>query len=112
MRKILPIVLISLLVAVAVFGAGCTSSTNNSSSGSTLSLAGSTSVQPDAQALAQAYMANNSGITVNVAGGGTAAGITAVGTGTAQIGTLQPILRPVSSRSIRISNLSQFALTR
>jgi phosphate transport system substrate-binding protein len=89
MKKIFPIVLISLLVAVAVFGAGCTSSTNNStsgSSGSTLSLAGSTSVQPDAQALAAAYMANNSGITVNVAGGGTAAGITAAGTGTAQIG--------------------------
>ncbi|MGZ4852113.1 MAG: phosphate ABC transporter substrate-binding protein [Halobacteriota archaeon] len=82
MKKIFPIVLISLLVAVAVFGAGCTSST----SGSTLQLAGSTSVQPDAQALAQAYMANNSGVTVNVAGGGTAAGITAVGTGTAQIG--------------------------
>jgi phosphate transport system substrate-binding protein len=82
MKKIFPIVLISLLVAVAVFGAGCTSST----SGGTLQLAGSTSVQPDAQALAQAYMANNSGVTVNVAGGGTAAGITAVGTGTAQIG--------------------------
>jgi phosphate transport system substrate-binding protein len=82
MKKIFPIVLISLLVTVAVFGAGCTSNT----SGGTLQLAGSTSVQPAAQALAQAYMANNSGVTVNVAGGGTAAGITAVGTGTAQIG--------------------------
>ncbi|HYC20549.1 MAG TPA: phosphate ABC transporter substrate-binding protein [Candidatus Bathyarchaeia archaeon] len=103
MKKILPIVLISLLVAVAVFGAGCTSSTNNSTggaSGSTLNLAGSTSVQPDAQALAQAYMANNSGITVNVAGGGTAAGITAVGTGTAQIGD--------ASANLTASQLAQY----
>ena len=102
MKKIFPLVLISMLVAVAVFGAGCTSSTNNStsSSGSTLSLAGSTSVQPDAQALAQAYMANNSGTTVNVAGGGTAAGITAVGTGTAQIGD--------ASANLTASQLKQY----
>jgi phosphate binding protein len=96
MKKIFPIVLISLLVAVAVFGAGCTSST----SGGTLQLAGSTSVQPDAQALAQAYMANNSGVTVNVAGGGTAAGITAVGTGTAQIGD--------ASANLTASQLAQY----
>ena len=87
-----------LLVAVAAFGAGCTSSTN--SSGGTLNLAGSTSVQPDAQALAQAYMANNSGVTVNVAGGGTAAGITAVGTGTAQIGD--------ASANLTASQLKQY----
>ena len=95
--------LVSLLVAVAVFGAGCTSSTTNSTSGGasgTLNLAGSTSVQPDAQALAQAYMGNNSGTTVNVAGGGTAAGITAVGTGTAQIGT--------ASANLTASQLAQY----
>jgi phosphate transport system substrate-binding protein len=96
MKKILPIVLVSLLVALAVFGAGCTSSTTSG----TLNLAGSTSVQPDAQALAQAFMANNSGVTVNVAGGGTAAGITAVGTGTAQIGD--------ASANLTASQLKQF----
>jgi phosphate transport system substrate-binding protein len=96
MKKIFPIVLISLLVTVAVFGAGCTSST----SGGKLQLAGSTSVQPDAQALAQAYMANNSGVTVNVAGGGTAVGITAVGTGTAQIGD--------ASANLTASQLAQY----
>jgi phosphate transport system substrate-binding protein len=96
MKKIFPIVLISLLVTVAVFGAGCTSST----SGGTVQLAGSTSVQPVAQALAQGYMANNSGVTVNVAGGGTAAGITAVGTGTAQIGD--------ASANLTASQLAQY----
>ena len=102
MKKIFPIVLISLLVAAAVFGAGCTSSTNNSSSSSssTVSLAGSTTVQPDAQALAAAYMGNNSGVTVNVAGGGTAAGITAAGTGTAQIG--------MASANVTASELAQY----
>ncbi len=102
MKKIFPIVLIALLVAVTVFGAGCTSSTTNSTSGSsgTLNLAGSTSVQPDAQALAQAYMSNNSGTTINVAGGGTAAGITAVGSGTAQIGT--------ASANLTTSQLQQY----
>ncbi|MGZ4880246.1 MAG: phosphate ABC transporter substrate-binding protein [Halobacteriota archaeon] len=102
MKKIVPIVLIALLVAVGVFGAGCTSSTTNSTSGSsgTLNLAGSTSVQPDAQALAQAYMSNNSDVTVNVAGGGTAAGITAFGTGTAQIGD--------ASANLTASQLQQY----
>jgi phosphate transport system substrate-binding protein len=57
-------------------------------------------VQPDAQALAAAYMANNSGVTVNVAGGGSAAGITAAGTGTAQIG--------MDSANLTASQLAQY----
>ena len=97
MKKILPIMLVSLLVALAVFGAGCTSSTT---SGAKLQLSGSTSVQPDAQALAQAFMANNTGVTVNVEDGGTASGITAVGTGTAQIGD--------ASANLTASQLAQY----
>ncbi len=97
MKKILPLALVSLVVALTVFGAGCTSP---STSGQTLQLAGSTTVQPDAQALAKAFMANNTGMTVNVEGGGTAAGITAVGTGTAQIGT--------ASANLTASQLAQY----
>jgi len=103
MKKIIPIALVTLLVAVAVSGAGCTSSTNSSSSSGlsgVLTLAGSTSVQPDAQALAAAYMANNSGVTVNVAGGGTAAGVTAVGTNTSNIGD--------ASANLTASELAQY----
>jgi len=99
MRKSIPIVLVSLLVAVAVFGAGCTSSTN-SSSGTKLQLAGSTSVQPHAEALAKAFQANNSGVQVYVQGGGSSAGVTAVGTGTAAIG--------MSSANLSQSQLSQY----
>jgi phosphate transport system substrate-binding protein len=49
-------------------------------------LAGSTSVQPFAEALAEEYMKLNSGIEVDVQGGGSAAGILAAQTNTADIG--------------------------
>ena len=99
MKKLLPIVLVSMLVALAVFGAGCTSSTNNSS-GTKLQLAGSTSVQPHAEVLAKAFQANNSGVQVFVQGGGSSAGVTAVGTGTADIG--------MSSANLSASQKSQY----
>ena len=96
MKKLLSIVLVSLLVALAVFGAGCTSSTNSMK----LQLAGSTTVQPHAEALAKAFQANNSGAQVYVQGGGSSAGVTAVGTGTADIG--------MSSANLSQSQLSQY----
>jgi phosphate transport system substrate-binding protein len=96
MKKILPIALVSMLVALAVFGAGCTSSTT----GAKLQLAGSTTVQPHAEALAKAFQANNSGIQVFVQGGGSSAGVTAVGTGTADIG--------MSSANLSQSQLAQY----
>lgn len=51
-----------------------------------IQIAGSTSVQPLAEELAQAFMTNNPGVTINVAGGGSGAGITAAQNGTADIG--------------------------
>jgi phosphate transport system substrate-binding protein len=96
MKKLLPIVLVSMLVALAVFGTGCASST----SGEKLQLAGSTSVQPHAEALTKAFQANNSGVQVFVQGGGSSAGVTAVGSGTADIG--------MSSANLSKSQLSQY----
>jgi phosphate transport system substrate-binding protein len=49
-------------------------------------LAGSTSVQPFAEALAQEYMKTRAGLLVEVQGGGSAAGILAAQSGTADIG--------------------------
>ena len=101
MKRFVPFLLVSLLVAMAVFGAGCTSSTNNTtSSGAKLQLAGSTSVQPHAEALAKAYQANNTGTQVYVQGGGSSAGVTAVGQGTAAIG--------MSSANLSASQLKQY----
>jgi phosphate transport system substrate-binding protein len=53
----------------------------------TINIAGSTSVQPVAEKLAQAYMEKNPGVKINVQGGGTAVGIKSAQDGTAQIGT-------------------------
>jgi len=57
-------------------------------------------VQPHAEALAKAFQANNSSVQVFVQGGGSSAGVTAVGTGTADIG--------MSSANLSKSQLSQY----
>ena len=49
-------------------------------------LAGSTSVQPFAEILAEDYMKLNAGVSIDVQGGGSAAGIMAASSGTADIG--------------------------
>jgi phosphate transport system substrate-binding protein len=52
----------------------------------TLTVAGSTSVQPFAEKLAEAFMATHPGVAINVQGGGSTAGIRAAQTGAAGIG--------------------------
>jgi phosphate transport system substrate-binding protein len=97
MKTFLPIVLVLLLVALAAVGAGCTSSTT---SGAKVQLAGSTTIQPHAELLAKSFQANNTNIKVFVQGGGSSAGVTAVGMGTADIG--------MSSANLTASQLSLY----
>ena len=52
-----------------------------------ISIAGSTSVQPVAEKLAEAYMKEHPNVKITVQGGGSAVGITSAKQGTAQIGT-------------------------
>ncbi|HHY40857.1 MAG TPA: phosphate ABC transporter substrate-binding protein [Syntrophaceticus sp.] len=52
----------------------------------TINIAGSSSVQPLSEELANAFMEDNPGIYINVAGGGSSAGIKAAKDGTADIG--------------------------
>jgi phosphate transport system substrate-binding protein len=61
---------------------------------SRLSIAGSTSVQPIAETLAEAYMEKHRQAVVNVQGGGSSAGIKAVKDGTVAIGTSSRLLKP------------------
>jgi len=89
--------LVLLLVALAAVGAGCTSSTT---SGAKVQLAGSTTIQPHAELLAKSFQANNTNIKVFVQGGGSSAGVTAVGMGTADIG--------MSSANLTASQLSLY----
>jgi len=52
-----------------------------------LQLAGSTTVQPLAEVLAEAFMADNPDVTIEVQGGGSSVGVTSAGEGTVDIGT-------------------------
>jgi phosphate transport system substrate-binding protein len=85
-----------LLIAVTICGTGCTSNT----SGARVQVAGSTTIQPHAEALAKAFQTNNSSVMVFVQGGGSSAGVTAVGTGTADIG--------MSSANLTASQLARY----
>ncbi|MDD1721402.1 MAG: phosphate ABC transporter substrate-binding protein [Euryarchaeota archaeon] len=95
MKRLFPILLVAVLVAAAVFEAGCASN-----SAGKLQVAGSTSVQPHAEVLARAFQQNNSGTRVYVQGGGSSAGIQAVGEGTAAIG--------MSSRAVKASEIATY----
>jgi len=72
-----------------VFAAGC----RGRHAGS-LTLAGSTSVQPIAELLAEHYMAAHPGTVINVQGGGSSAGIQAAVSGAADIGMSSRHLKP------------------
>ena len=65
-----------------------------------LSLAGSTTVQPLAEVLAEAYMGMHSDVTIEIQGGGSSVGVTSAGEGTVDIGN--------ASRAIKDSEFEQF----
>ncbi|MCL4440725.1 MAG: phosphate ABC transporter substrate-binding protein [Firmicutes bacterium] len=86
----------ALILAAAVAFAGCGAKKEEAPktdgeqktqglSGSII-VAGSTSVQPLSEELAKAFMTKNPGVTVNVQGGGSSAGVKAANEGAAQIG--------------------------
>ncbi|TCL66582.1 phosphate transport system substrate-binding protein [Hydrogenispora ethanolica] len=60
----------------------------------TINMVGSTSVQPLAEELAQAFMAKNKGVKIFVQGGGSGAGIKAAMTNSAEIGNSSRELNP------------------
>jgi len=65
-----------------------------------LQLAGSTTVQPLAEVLAEAFMDMNTEVSIDVQGGGSSVGVTTAGEGTADIG--------MSSRAIKDSEFEVF----
>jgi phosphate transport system substrate-binding protein len=86
-----------VLLAVAL-GCGRTAQTPGQEGAgggqTTLTLAGSTSVQPFAEKWAEAYHAKHPNIDIHVQGGGSTAGVKAAETGAAQIGTCSRELKP------------------
>ncbi|MBQ3569150.1 MAG: phosphate ABC transporter substrate-binding protein [Methanocorpusculum sp.] len=78
-----------ILLLTAVFGAGCISTEDTE----TISIAGSTTVLPVAQAAAEEYMNQNSNADIQVSGGGSGVGATSVIGGTSDIGMLSRDLK-------------------
>lgn len=76
-----------------------TAGTGDSPSGQ-IQIAGSTTVQPLAEALAESFMAANPDVTIEVQGGGSSVGVTSAGEGTVDIGN--------ASRNVKESELEIF----
>lgn len=87
---------IAVLLA-AVLLAGCIGGGAEKAS---LKVSGSTTLMPVAEKAAQEFMAGNSGVDVSVNGGGSSAGVKAVGEGTADIG--------MSSRDVKPDEFAQY----
>lgn len=63
-------------------------------------IAGSTTVQPLAEVLAEAFMAENPDVTIEIQGGGSSVGVTSAGEGTVAIGNV--------SRNVKESEFEEF----
>jgi phosphate transport system substrate-binding protein len=77
----LAVLLATVLVTVAVILPGCSRNLSG-----TVTEAGSTTVQPLAEELAQAFMAKNSDVTITIQGGGSSTGVKSAADGTVDIG--------------------------
>ncbi len=104
-KRNIVLVLSLLLVAVLVTACGSASTPGVPTSEpvadtSTVTVSGSTTVQPLAEKLAEAFMAGNTGVRIDVQGGGSSVGVKAAGEGTSDIG--------MASREIKDSEMTEF----
>lgn len=91
-RRFISLFVLGLMVVGALLTAGCSNQAKNENIGGkdlsgTLTIAGSTSVQPFSEVLAEKFMSKNKQVQVNVQGGGTSQGIEAAISGAANIGS-------------------------
>jgi len=105
LKKNITLVVSLLIIAALVSACGSTSTpgapvTDPTADNSTISVSGSTTVQPLAEKLAEAFMTENTGIRIDVQGGGSSVGVKAAGQGTSDIG--------MASREIKESELAEF----
>jgi phosphate transport system substrate-binding protein len=92
----------AVLVAFICLAASVAYQVFNGTSGTkhVLKISGSTTVQPIASKAAEKYMDAHSDVDIQVSGGGSGAGITAIGQGTVDIG--------MSSRELKSSEMTQY----
>lgn len=103
-RRLLGVFLVLVLIGSGVLAAGCGKSGQNDRSSATngsITVAGSTSVQPFSESLAEEYKVQNPKATVNVQGGGSSQGITAVQSGAADIGASSRELKPEEKSGLK-----------
>jgi phosphate transport system substrate-binding protein len=83
-----------LIVALSLMGLIFASTGSFAALKGSINIAGSTSVQPLAEELAQAFMAKNKAVKIFVQGGGSSAGVKSALNGTADIGNCSRELKP------------------
>lgn len=104
MKKKILTGLIAAAVLVTSLGlAGCGSSSEESSDGAasgSVTIAGSTSVQPLSEAMAEVYMESNPDVTIEVQGGGSGQGIKSIEEKIADIGSLSREVKDEEKASV------------
>jgi len=101
------ILIISILMIFVMAAAGCGKSdkkedgAKSASAKGTITIAGSTSVQPLSEELAKAYNQKNPNVTINVQGGGSSQGVKAAAGGIAQIGASSRKLKESEKASVK-----------
>ena len=100
-KKVGKLVSIGILLMLIVSVVGCAKQQNESKDSKdsgklsgTLTIAGSTSVQPFSEVLAEAFQTKNTGVQVNVQGGGSSQGVEAAISGAADIGSVSRDVTP------------------
>lgn len=100
-KKILTGIIAAAVMVASLGMAGCGSKTTGDTAGSgSVTIAGSTSVQPLSEAMAEVYMDKNSGVTVEVQGGGSGQGIKSIEEKIADIGSLSREVKDEEKASI------------
>lgn len=107
MKKALSV--LCLFTFVLLLASGCNTSPSNETETGTendelsgsIEIAGSTSVQPLSEELAQAFMEKYPEVRISVAGGGSGAGIKAAQNGTADIGACSRELKPEEKGTVK-----------
>ncbi|MFZ5647179.1 MAG: phosphate ABC transporter substrate-binding protein [Bacillota bacterium] len=97
-------ILLALVIAVAGCGGGKNDKKEDGAKGggkTTITIAGSTSVQPLSDELAKAYSQKNPNVTINVQGGGSSQGVKAAADGIAPIGASSRKLKDSEKASVK-----------
>lgn len=95
------IVVIVVIIGVALYAGGAFTKPEG-----TITVVGSTSVQPVAEKLAAAYHEANPDVNITVQGGGSSVGLKSVQDGTAQIGTYSSELDPSKGEGIEQTKIA------